>query len=552
MTTLDRRKFLSGAIAGAGAVTLGGDPTGAAARARNQAAIIQQNGGARGIPRAGEVLFAQGVASGQTTPRGITLWTLAAGLDRDSRLELEVARDASFRNVIVRRDVVARRAEAYTVHARLDGGPLRPGEQYFYRFSSRSSDSQVGRFRTALPPDSRQPVRIGFFSCQAYDAGFYTAHVGLAAEDDLDLVVCLGDYIYERSFYEDGPRKDRLGPNGDGEVESVRGYRAKYGLYHSDADLRRMRANHPMMAIWDDHEVEDNYAAHRPGEATKDRDLPFRRRRRAAYQTFFEHMPRIRFRRDPDRIYGKLRFGRNAEIFLLDERQYRDDQPCGDQIGTANCPEAFEKGRTMLGDAQRRWLKRSLRDSPTTWKIIGNQAMFMALDLPAGNPLNPDQWDGYKAERRELMKFVKAQGIRNVSLITGDIHTFFAGNVTPSGRQPDPNGSVATEFVGGAITSEGVADSAARDEVDGEDTKVLAALSDANVRANNPHIKFSNQEFKGYGVLEARPDELRVNFRAVRDTDKRRSQVFTLQRFRVQRNQPRVEVLGPPLGSFPN
>jgi alkaline phosphatase D len=553
MTTLDRRNFLAGSLAGAGALLLGGEPAGAAGRARNQAAIIQQNGGrTSGVPRAGEVLFTQGVASGQSTPRGITLWTLAAGIDRDARLELEIARDPSFRNVVARRDVVARKGAASTVHARVDGGPLRPGQQYFYRFASRQSDSPVGRFRTALPPDSRQPVRIGFFSCQAYDAGYYTAHAGLAAEDDLDLVVCLGDYIYERSFYDDGPRQDRLGENRDGEVEDIGGYRAKYGLYHSDANLRRLRQSHPIMAIWDDHEVEDNYAAHRPGEATLDRDLPFLRRRRSAYQAFFEHMPRIRFGREPDRIYGKLALGRNADLFLLDERQYRDDQPCGDQLGTANCPEAFAPGRTKLGDAQRRWLKASLEGSRATWKIVGNQDMVMALDTPAGNPINPDQWDGYKAERRELMNFVRTRGIDNVSFVTGDIHTFFAGNVTPSGREPDLRGSVATEFVGGSMTSEGIADSTAREPLEPQQRALLAKLSDSGVRANNPHIKYSNQEFKGYGVLEARPDELRVDFKAVRSTKARRSSTFTLQRFRVRRDRPQVEVLGPPLGGTPN
>jgi alkaline phosphatase D len=342
-------------------------------------------------------------------------------------------------------------------------------------------------------------------------------------------------------------RADTLGANGDGEVQTLGEYRDKYALYHSDANLRAVRQSAPLMAIWDDHEVEDNYAAHRQGEATLDRDVPFARRRRAAYQTFFEHMPRIRARRDPDRIYGKLRFGRNAEVFLLDERQYRDDQPCGDELGTANCPEAFERGRTMLGDAQRQWLKRSLKDSRATWKILGNQDMFMALDTPAGNPINPDQWDGYKAERRELMNFVKAQRIRNVSLVTGDIHTFFAGDVTPSGRQPDVNGSVATEFVGGAITSEGIADTAAREPLENEQTQLVAALSDTGVRANNPHIKFSNQDFKGYGVLEARPNELRVAFRAVRETRTRTSSVFTLRRFRVAAGNPHVQDVGGPL-----
>jgi alkaline phosphatase D len=214
----------------------------------------------------------------------------------------------------------------------------------------------------------------------------------------------------------------------------------------------------------------------------------------------------------------------------------------------ANCPEAFEKGRTMLGDEQRRWFKRALERSSATWKIVGNQDMFMALDLPAGNPINPDQWDGYKAEREELMNFVRNKGIENVSLITGDIHTFFAGDVTPSGRQPDPRGAVATEFVGGAMTSKGIADSVAREgELNSEQKLLIASLSDANVRANNPHIKFSNQDFKGYGVLEARRNELLVTYRAVRSTSVRKSSVFTLRRFRVERNQPHVQDLGGPL-----
>jgi alkaline phosphatase D len=545
VTNFDRRRFLTGAAAGAGALALGADPSAAAARSRYA-----------GFPRAGEVAFSQGVASGQPSCRGITLWTRAAGLDRDSRLELEVARDPGFRKVVVRRDVLAEERRDFTVHARLSGGGLRPGEQYFYRFSSRSEDSVVGRFKTSLPPDSREPVRIGFFSCQAYDAGFYTAHAGLAAEDDLDLVVCLGDYIYEKVFFEGPPqRKDTTGDNQDGEVETLRAYRAKYALYHSDANLRRVRQNHALMSIWDDHEVEDNYARDKPGEATDDPDLPFRARRANAYRAFFEHMPRIRSRSQPDRIYGKLRLGGNAELFLLDERQYRDDQPCNDQFGVANCPEAFAPNRTMLGSAQRRWLKGALDDSRATWKVVGNQVMFMALDAPAGNPINPDQWDGYKAERQDILDSARRRKVEDIAFLTGDIHTFFAGQVTPSGRQPgqpQPGGPVATEFVGGSITSDGLADSVAREPLKPQQVKLLAGLSDSSVRANNPHIEYSNQEFKGYGVLEARRGELRVSYRAVRSVDKPRSSVFTLQRFRVERGQPNVEVLGPALGSFPN
>jgi len=538
MSPLNRRDFLTAAAVAGGSALATKDPAVAARRGRRAA-----------IPRAGAVRFSQGVASGQPTQRGITLWTRAAGLERTSRFAVEISPDRDFRKVILRRQVLAEEKRHFTVHERVSAPRLRPGEQYFYRFFTRDSDSVVGRFRMPLPPDSREPVRIGFFSCQDYESGFYTAHDGLAAEVDLDLVVCLGDYIYERSFDENGVRQDRTGRNSDAEVERLSEYREKYALYHSDASLRRLRQNHAMMAIWDDHEVEDNYARDEPGEATESRELRFAARRRNGYRAFFEHMPRLRNRDRRNRIYGSRLLGGNAELILLDERQYRDDQPCGDQIGSANCPEAFAPGRTMLGSDQRRWLKGALDGSRATWKIVGNQVMMMALDSPAGNPLNPDQWDGYKAERRELMEFIRKRRIEDVAFLTGDIHTFFAGEVTLSGRQPALRPAVATEFVVGSMTSKGIADSLGRSD---RERQVLADLTDAGVRANNPHIEYSNQQRKGYGVLEARRGELQVEFRAPRSTEKPDSSVFTLQRFRVERGNPRVQVLGPPGGSFPN
>jgi phosphodiesterase/alkaline phosphatase D-like protein len=168
--------------------------------------------------------------------------------------------------------------------------------------------------------------------------------------------------------------------------------------------------------------------------------------------------------------------------------------------------------------------------------------MMMALDVPAGNPLNPDQWDGYAAERRELLEHVRAAGIRDVAFLTGDIHTFFAGRVTPDGRQL-PGGilpqAIATEFVGGSITSKGVADS-----LTGEGGRDAAAIpADATVLANNPHMVYSNQSSKGYAVLEARPDELRVEYRGVRTTQQPTSVPFTLARFRVPRGTAQVERL---------
>ena len=149
-------------------------------------------------------------------------------------------------------------------------------------------------------------------------------------------------------------------------------------------------------------------------------------------------------------------------MFLLDTRQYRDEQPCGDvTIQPCDPADRENPARTLLGPAQKAWLKDGLQRSRAAWKVVANQVMIMSLDVPARSPVNPDQWDGYAAERRELLEHVSARGIKDVTFLTGDIHTFFAGNVTPSGREgaPPVDGvPVATEFVGGSVTSEGIGD----------------------------------------------------------------------------------------------
>jgi alkaline phosphatase D len=493
---------------------------------------------AQGLARGGR--FTQSVASGQPSPNGITLWTKVDGLERTSRLQVEIARDEGFANVVYRQDVLADAESGFAVHHRAEHPVLRPGEPFFYRFYTCDENSPVGRFRTAVPADSRDPIRIGFFSCQAFEAGFYTAHEGLLNEPDLDLVVCLGDYVYERIFYgEGGVRADRTGVNRDGDVQSLAEYREKYALYHTDQRLLELRRRHPMVAIWDDHEAEDNYARDLPGEATPDaqRRSPFLARRAAGYRAWFEHMPRIRVVGEPDRTYGRVPLGANAEVFLLDQRQYRDDQPCDDQFFVP-CTDSEAPGRTYLGAAQKEWLKASLADSRATWKVVGNQAMIMALDGPPRNEINKDQWDGYAAERQELLDFVAARGIRDVTFITGDIHTFFAGNVTATGRQGAPTDPppVATEFVGGSVTSEGVI----------PEQGTLA--TDAGLIASNPHLVFADERLRGYGVLEARPEELLVTFRAARTVKQPTSDVFDLARFRVARGTPQVEVLATAAG----
>ncbi|MBA3746767.1 MAG: alkaline phosphatase D family protein [Solirubrobacterales bacterium] len=273
--------------------------------------------------------------------------------------------------------------------------------------------------------------------------------------------------------------------------------------------------------------------------------MPFAERKANGYRAFFEHMPRA----GSDLLYGSFALGA-AEVFLLDTRQYRDDQPCNpdDSFFSDPCPASVTDapGRTLLGSQQKAWLKDGLRRSAAQWKVIANQVMITSLDAPPRNPLNTDSWDGYGAERAELIDHLAVEGIADVTFVTGDIHTFFAGDVTRTGRQAvrgidTPNlidgPPRATEFVGGAITSPGIVDRVA----DTEPERVAAAAPlDAGVLADNPQITYSNQAYKGYGILEARRDELRVSYRAVRETRRQPTSAFTLRRFRVQSGHPVV------------
>ncbi len=415
-----------------------------------------------------------------------------------------------------------------------------------------AESSEVGQFKTLPPPGSKAPIKIGIYSCQDYVAGFYTGHAGLLAEDDLDLVVCLGDYIYERKFYAE-QREDKTGANRDGEVQTLAEYRDKYALYHSDKNLRKLRAKYPFAAIWDDHEIEDNYAGDQPGAATLDPRVDFLKRRKNGYRAYFEHMPFAaaghRRKGNRFRIYRSIKLGHTAEVLLLDQRQYRDGQPCGDTIPpTPPCTDAERNDpeRTLLGDEQMKWLKRRLRSSKATWKLVGNQAMIMAFDVPATQPINVDQWDGYGADRDEVMAHIARHEIQNVSFLTGDIHTFFAGDVSESGRQTAGAvpASLATEFVAGSMTSLGIPETINATTGVPIPTEIQVIIADGGLlQANNPHFAYSNTERRGYGIVKATGNKLEVEFRSPTTTEAPQADIETLQAFEVQAGTPQVELV---------
>jgi alkaline phosphatase D len=397
--------------------------------------------------------FRQGVLSGDPAPDAITLLTVVDEAGGAGRVRLEVARDPDFRHVVARRDILTTGAVGHSVKARVAG--LKPHRRYWYRFETRDRHSPVGRFQTALPPDSKETVRFGFFSCADFTHGYYNAYE-LLAREDLDFVVSLGDYIYAETYRTtaDGlaVRDDTIGrPNEHydwilHEAATLPEYRAKYALYRSDESLRSMHAAHPVVGIWDDHEVQNNYANGAPdGGLTLRADFS-RARRDAAYQAFFESMPV--FPRGRSRIYRTQRHGRTVELFMLDERQYRDNQPCRDAIDMP-CG-SWNRPRSMLGARQLSFLEGRLSASKAAWKVIGGQSLMMPNRVHDGEYARFDSWQGYPQEREHLLGHIARTGIRDVVFLTGDVHTFVAGDVCANmGTGP----AVAPEFAAGSVTS---------------------------------------------------------------------------------------------------
>lgn len=524
-TSLRRRDFLvAGAAAGAGA---------AAPALINHGAIAR----AAKVPIAKGGKFKHGVSAGFPTHKAITLWTRVSELERTSKLTLEIARDKNFKKVVESREVKAKKNQDFTVHERVGG--LKPHKEYFYRFETKNKKSRVGKFRTLPPPDSKTPIKIAYLSCQDWEAGYYNAHAALAKED-LDMILFLGDYIYERRFYT-GPqdRIDTLGVNGDGNAQTLDEYRSKYYQAQEDMDLQNMHAAHAFVSVWDDHEVEDNYAGDQPDSASTDpnnlennnetpRRVPYLERRKNGYKAFFESMPRIRYKGDKNRIYGQMRLGGLAELFLTDQRQYRDLQPCDDVL-LAGCADSDNPARTLLGADQKAWFKNAVPSSSAKWKLWGSELMLMSLDLPQGNHVNQDAWDGYGAERREILEHFVNSGVSNLATLVGDIHTFFAGDLTVNGQQGGT--PVGVELVGGSATSLGIP------EALGVDPAFLETVG----RPANPHIKFFDVRNRGFAVVNVAENELTAEFRTV-DTFTRGATPVVSGRFQVASGVPTLNV----------
>ena len=449
--------------------------------------------------------FSLGVASGDPLPDGIVLWTRLAPKPFDGggmpmnivEVNWEIARDERFQSVIQKGTALARPELGHSVHVEVAG--LEPARDYFYRFHAGDEVSRIGRTRTAPPAGAPvDRLRFAVCGCQHYEDGYFTAFRRIA-EEQFDFVFHTGDYIYEGRA--DGGRNDRRfrQHNGD-EIYTLVDYRNRYALYKTDRDLMAAHASAPWVVTWDDHEVDNNYA----GDFDQDGTPPeiFALRRAAAYQAYYEAMP-LRASAFPSgshmRLHRRLRFGNLIDLSVLDTRQWRSDQPCGDGVRT-NCAGRLAPTQTMMGAEQEKWLFDNLATVKARWTVLGQQVYSFAFDRAKANPAGQysmDKWDGYVAARERLYHRLVETRAPNPIVLSGDVHQHYGADLKTDFTDPR-SATVGVEFVNSAISTTG----------DGSEV----GTSWEATRADNPHIKFHSNR-RGYIACTATQAEMRADFK---------------------------------------
>lgn len=457
--------------------------------------------------------FALGVASGDPAMDGFVLWTRLVGRDAAPLagnavvVRYEIAEDPIFRWPVRVGRVRAHPERAHSVHVEVNG--LLPGREYWYRFHALGSTSPVGR--TVTVPQTADRLRLAITSCQHWEQARFGIYRDIVAAQP-DLILQLGDYVYEQS-YPDPPKVRSFGAP---EPRDLSGYRQRHALYKTDPDLQAAHRAAPWIVTWDDHEVLNDYAglANREGLPPEQ----FARRRSAAYQAYFEHMPirpSLWRGRSAPRLYRAVDWGDLASISVLDTRQYRSAPPCAAPNVARNvvidgCADAARSDATILGAEQEAWLSTRLANERRPWTLVAQQVFFAPLWLNGARTATfTDQWDGYAANRARMLAGLSAATVRNPLVLSGDVHSFWINDLDGRGVKP-----VGSEIV----------------------TSALAASSPPAGRfgdalKNNPHIRYSNVEQAGYTLLDINAAGLQVDLRVTNDRTQVDSQVASTRRF---------------------
>ncbi|MFF6801580.1 alkaline phosphatase D family protein [Streptomyces sp. NPDC012616] len=498
--------------------------------------------------------FLHGLASGDPLPDGILLWTRVtpaaeatpgSGLGPDTEVSWVVATDRALTNVVNKGSTTATAASDHTVKADIRG--LQPATDYYFRFSAGGARTPVARTRTAPAADA--PVtglRFGVVSCANWEAGYFSSYRHLAARGDLDAWLHLGDYIYEYGTGQYGARGAVVRQTSPThEILTLADYRTRHGLYKTDPDLQALHVKAPVIAIWDDHEFANDTWSGGAENHTEGAEGAWSARQAAARQAYFEWMP-VR-PAIAGTTYRRLRFGKLADLSLLDLRSFRSQQV---KVGNGTVDD---QDRTITGRAQLDWLKAGLKGSDTTWRLVGNSVMISPfvigslsadlfkplaklLGLPQdGLGLNTDQWDGYTDDRRELLAHLRANAIRNTVFLTGDIHMAWANDVPVDAGTYPLSASAATEFVVTSVTSDNL------DDIVKVPEGTLTAIASPVIRAANRHVHFVDTDRHGYGVLDITAERAQMDYYVLSDRTKADATSSWARSYRTRSGTQKVE-----------
>lgn len=508
----------------------------------------------------GHAVFQHGVASGDPLPESVLLWTRATSHPADIpgseagtvvTLHWEVSADDSFTTIIASGDATADPANDNTV--KVDATGLPADSWLSYRFTVTDGDyagqvSPTGRTRTT-PAAGATPDKLGIAltSCANWEAGYFSAYRDMANNPDIDVIMCVGDYIYE---YKRGEYAGKIGAIRDHEpaheIVSLSDYRRRFGHYRTDGDLQAAHGAKPWMVTWDDHEVaNDNYATGADNHSP-DTEGDFIARRDAAIRAYLEWLPvrAVPFSQG-GKLYRTFGYGTLAEITMLDLRTYRDKAPEFVQIADTD-----DQGRTMLGSEQLSFLHGRWSTSSATWNLVGNSVMFTPVLIPPldpqtsgaitellgipqeGIPYNSDQWDGYAAERRRLIQMMSDQGLDNVVFLTGDIHSSWACDVPVApGRYP-ADGIAAAEIVCPSVNASNIDDIVKLPQRNG-----ISLTAEQALMAANRHVKWIQFDHHGYVSVQIRSNEILAEYRFVEDKAIPGQPLYPAMRYRVRRGE---------------
>lgn len=476
--------------------------------------------------------FTLGIACGDPTPTGAVIWTRiapkpfepdAGTMGQRITVNWEVAEDDQFANIVTRGRATAAPELGNSVHVDVDG--LQSDRWYFYRFTLQNGSSPVGRLRTTPALSVERPLRFAHVSCQHFEQGFYTVYEHLAREPQLDFIAHLGDYIYEY-----GPTPGRPRVFSTTEARTLDQYRWRYSQTKMDANLQAAHLVAPWLITWDDHEVDNNYAG-LYGVDVMESEEQMHERRAAAYQAWWEHqpvrVPRARSWADLN-ITRTMDWGTLAKFHVVDTRQYRSDQACGDGTKPTPCGDWADSARTMMGAPQEKWLDAGLGASRARWQVLANQTQVAPFDFTngPGESFHMDQWGGYPAALKRLMTMIASRAPNRTVIITGDVHSNWVNELRTDYKKPGAP-TIGAEFVGTSISSGG----------DGADA--YPQWNDG-ARAENPHVKWHNAR-RGYVMNEVGPEVWKASYRVVPFISRPGAPISTPAEFVTHNGRPGIE-----------